>query len=77
MSDERKKMEVGIGEKGTPPEGAEIIDLIKPEEDEVGGRYRRWTTVICPYCRCANDILEETEYRMWFRCWNCGGAFQY
>lgn len=77
MSDERRKEEVGLGEKGEAPADAEIIDAVKPEEDEVGGRYRRVNNVICPYCYCSNRIIEETNYRMWFRCWNCGGSFNY
>ena len=77
MSEEKKKVEIGYGEKGSAPEDAEIIDLVKPEEDEVGGRYRRINDVVCPYCYAVNRIVEETDYRMWFRCWNCSGTFQY
>ncbi len=78
MSEERKKTEVGIGEKGAAPADAEIIDLIKPEEDEVGGRgYNRVTDVICPYCCAVNRIVENTDYRQWYRCWNCCDTFQY
>ncbi|MBX3742702.1 MAG: hypothetical protein KF712_17085 [Akkermansiaceae bacterium] len=77
MSDERKKEEIGVGVAGEAPGDAEITDLVKPGEDEVGGRYRRWTRVSCPYCYALNDIVEETNYRQWFRCWNCRGTFQY
>lgn len=71
-------MEVGIGEAGSIPEGTKAGATEKPEaSDEVGGRYRRRTTVICPYCCAACVIIEETEYRMWFDCWNCHGDFQY
>lgn len=77
MSEEKKKVEIGLGEKGTPPDGTELVDVIKPEDDEVGGRYRRHANVICPYCYAACSIIEETNYRMWFSCWNCRGSFQY
>lgn len=77
MSEERKKTEVGYGEKGEAPSDAEIIDLIKPEVDEVGGRYRQVADVVCPYCYAVNRIVEETTQRMWFRCWSCSGTFQY
>ncbi len=79
MSDEKEKIEVGVGIKGDPPADAEITDLTAPEgdEEEVGGRYRRYNSVICPYCSTINRIIEETNYRMWFRCGRCGGAFQY
>ncbi len=77
MSDEKEKIEVGIGVKGEAPADAEITDLTQPEDDEVGGRYRRANNVICPYCSAVNRIIEETNYRMWFRCWNCAGTFQY
>ena len=79
MSEERKKIEVGLGQKGTPPEGAEIIKLEKATtgEDEVGGRYRQWARVVCPHCGVINSILEETTSQMWFTCGNCGGLFYY
>lgn len=77
MSDDRKKIEIGLGEKGTAPADAEIVDGVKPEEDEVGGRYRRHAQVLCPYCYAACNIIEETDYRMWFNCWNCRNNFQY
>ncbi len=80
MSEERKNMEVGIGEKGEAPAGTEIIKTVKPEEvkeDEVGGRYRRIAYVNCPYCYSNCRIVEETEYQMWFVCWNCRGSFRY
>lgn len=78
MSEERDNREVGFGEKGEAPDGIEVVALGKPqEEDEVGGRYRRWTSVVCPYCYSLNDILEETTQKLWFRCWNCSGTFLY
>lgn len=77
MSNEKNKSEVGIGEKGEAPSGAEVTTLTKPEESEVGGRYLRASAVICPYCYSVNNVLEETDYRQWFQCWNCSGAFQY
>ena len=36
--------------KGEAPADAEIVAAVKPEDDEVGGRYRRFNNVICPYC---------------------------
>lgn len=79
MSDEREKIEVGVGVAGEAPADAEIIELVKPGGggDEVGGRYRYWARVTCPYCWALNDVLAETNYRMWFRCWNCRGTFNY
>ena len=77
MSDERIASEVGIGEKGEAPADAEILSLGKPEEDEVGGRCLRTASVQCPYCYVICRIIEDTEYRKWFRCWNCSGNFQY
>jgi len=67
MSEEREKIEVGLGQIGEAPAGADIIDGVKPEEvkeDEVGGRYRRWNWVVCPRCYANNRILEETDYQM-------------
>jgi len=78
MSDEKKKIEVGVGEAGTPPADAEIIALTKPgEEDEVGGRAAYVTNVGCPYCWSINRIVANTSFRQWYSCWNCGGAFHY
>jgi hypothetical protein len=76
MSDERQKVEVGLGEKCDAPD-AEVVDTVKPEDDEVGGRYRRYNNVICPYCYASCRIIEETTQRMSFRCWNCGYSFRY
>jgi hypothetical protein len=77
MSEERRTVEVGIAEKGTAPDDAEITKLAKPEEDDVGGRYRTGGMVECPYCHVLCRIDEETEYRKWFQCWNCYNNFQY
>lgn len=77
MSDERQKIEVGLGEKCEPQADAEVIDTVKPEDDEVGGRYRRYNNVICPYCYASCRIIEETNYRLRHRCWNCGSTFVY
>lgn len=77
MSEERKTVQVGVAEKGTAPADAEITKLAKPEEDEVGGRYLQYALVECPYCHVVCRVLEETTYRKWFQCWNCGNNFQY
>lgn len=78
MAEERKRIEIGDGEKGTPPDDAKLIATVKPpSDDEVEGHYRRWTSVRCPHCCGVSDILEETEYRMWFTCCYCGNPFLY
>lgn len=79
MSDEeQKKIEIGVGVAGEPPADAEIIPLTKPgEEDEVGGRAAYITNVGCPYCWSVNRIVANTNFRQWYSCWNCGGAFHY
>lgn len=74
---ERKKEEIGVGEIGEVPAGTSPVATVKPEVDEVSGHYRRWTSVRCPHCYGVSDILEETEYRMWFTCCYCGNAFLY
>ena len=77
MSEERRTVEVGIAEKGTAPVDAEITKLAKPEEDEVGGRVKRPALVQCPYCCIVHSIIEDTENRKWFNCWNCSMVFLY
>jgi len=76
MSD-KKKIEVGMGQKGQPPADATLIELAKPsEEGEVGGR-GYWENVICPHCWAANMIVEEPAYLQWYTCWNCRNPFSY
>ena len=77
MSDERITREVGVGEKGEAPADAEITKLTKPEEDEVGGRYLHVSFVECPNCYTVLRIIEDTESRKWFQCWNCYILCQY
>ena len=77
MSYERKKIEVGIGEKGVPPEGAEIVEAGRFGGDEVGGRYRSACGggVVCPHCGVINSIIEDATSQQWYTCGNCGGLF--
>ena len=77
MSDERITREVGVGEKGEAPDGVEITKLAKPEEDEVGGRYRTGGYVECPYCHVVCPVVTDPNYRKWFQCWNCYEKFLY
>lgn len=88
MSEERIKTEIGIGEKADIPADAEIIDTVNPadaeitnsdssEEDEVGGRFRRYMNAMCPWCYRVNRVIQETAYRQNFRCWGCSNTFQY
>lgn len=81
MSEERKTVQVGIAEKGTAPDGVEVREAVKPDEDEVGGRSNRnqFILVVCPYCFMEQRIIitEDGESRKWFKCWNCHTPYVY
>lgn len=77
MSENSKKIEVYVGEEAEVPEGAEVFDVPKPEKEEVGGRYPYTTNVICPSCCAVNQIVADTDFYKYFRCWNDGYVFTY
>ena len=77
MSDERKRIEIGLGEKGTVPDDAKPLESVKPGGEEVEGHYHGPYGAQCPHCWTICEIPEETDYRIWIRCWNCGNPFLY
>jgi hypothetical protein len=78
MPEEKNKVEIGMGSKGDKPSGQEAKKTREPKpEGEVGGRYMRGNTVVCPYCYYLNDIIEETTMRLPYTCWHCGNVFWY
>lgn len=83
IMEDRQKIEVYVGLKPgkdqPAPDAKEIGETSKPfqERGEVEGQYPYWTKVVCPHCYAINEILANTSFVKWFRCWQCGGLFTY
>ncbi len=78
MSEESNNRKVVIGRKGEPPLDAQIINLEKSSENEVGGRGDfRVIDVICPNCFAVSRLISEDSQTPWYRCWNCYIVCQY
>ena len=69
---ETKQIEAIVAEKGKKEGEGGKDAAAPPKEDEVGGRYRRGRFVICPNCGALRHVVEETRYRQWYTCGNCG-----
>ena len=49
----------------------------KPEQaQDVEGQAPYLDWVICPCCFTVNEIVADTDYYLWFRCWDCGCWFE-
>jgi uncharacterized protein (DUF983 family) len=74
---EKKTIEATVAQKGRKEGDGGKDAAAPPKEDEVGGRYKRGTTVICPHCGAVRFIVEETQYQQGYSCGNCGGDYHY
>lgn len=77
MTENRKTMTIGLGQKGEPPQDAKVTSARKPEEEEVGGRSLGIFAVACPSCYAINYITGDTMGVTWHKCWNCMRPFSY
>lgn len=71
---------VKVGKKGdeAAADKSKVVKGQKPKPaGDVEGQYAYYATVSCWNCYALNEIVTDTNYAVWFYCWNCGAYCEY